>query len=59
LRWEYESNEFNELCANFGIVHQNVAPYTPQQNEIVERNNKTLKEMVNFMHVSFESPQNL
>ena len=22
---EYESNEFNELCANFGIIHQTTA----------------------------------
>ena len=24
----YESNEFSELCANFGIIHQTAAPYT-------------------------------
>ena len=44
---EYESNEFSELCANFSIVYQTTAPYTPQQNRIAERKNKTLKEMVN------------
>jgi len=27
---EYESNEFSELCANFGIIYQTTAPYTPQ-----------------------------
>ena len=27
---EYESNEFNELCAKFGIIHQTTAPHTPQ-----------------------------
>ena len=46
---EYESNKFSELCVKFGIIHQTIAPYTPQQNKIAERKNKTLKEMVNSM----------
>ena len=37
---EYESNKFCELCSNFGIIYQTTAPYTTQQNEIVERKNK-------------------
>ncbi|KAD3337350.1 hypothetical protein E3N88_32870 [Mikania micrantha] len=32
-----------------GIIHQTTAPYTPQQNGVAERKNKTLKEMVNSM----------
>ena len=56
---EYESNESSELCANFDIIDQTTAPYTPQQNEIAERKNRILKEMVNFILVSFRSPQNL
>nr|KAJ0226024.1 hypothetical protein LSAT_V11C100031100 [Lactuca sativa] len=31
------------------IIHQTIAPYTPQQNGVVERKNMTLKEMVNSM----------
>ena len=34
---------------NTGIIHQTTAPYTPQQNGVAERKNKTLKEMVNSM----------
>ena len=56
---EYESNDFSELCAKFGIIYQTTAPYTPQQNGIAERKNKTLKEMVNSMLVSCGAPQNL
>nr|KAJ0200300.1 hypothetical protein LSAT_V11C600326060 [Lactuca sativa] len=32
-----------------GIIHQTTAPYTPQQNDVAERKNRTLKEMVNSM----------
>nr|KAJ0205942.1 hypothetical protein LSAT_V11C500253930 [Lactuca sativa] len=32
-----------------GIIHQTIAPYTPQQNGVAERKNRTLKEMVNSM----------
>ena len=56
---EYESNDFSEVCAKFGIIHQPTAPYTPQQNGIVERKNITLKEMANSMLVSSGALQNL
>ncbi|GJS58187.1 zinc finger, CCHC-type containing protein [Tanacetum coccineum] len=32
-----------------GIIHETTAPYTPQQNGVVERKNRALKEMVNSM----------
>ncbi|GKA08482.1 zinc finger, CCHC-type containing protein [Tanacetum coccineum] len=32
-----------------GIIHQTMAPYTPQQNGVSERKNRALKEMVNSM----------
>jgi len=56
---EYESNEFSELYANFGIIQQTTTPYTPQQNVIIERKNIILKEMINSMLVSSGAPENL
>ena len=56
---EYELNDFSELCAKFGLIHQTTAPYTPQQNGIAEWKNRTLKEMVNSMLVSSGALQNL
>ncbi|GJY96327.1 zinc finger, CCHC-type containing protein [Tanacetum coccineum] len=32
-----------------GIIHETTAPYTPQQNDMAERKNRALKEMVNSM----------
>jgi hypothetical protein len=55
---EYES-PFGEFCSKHGIVHQTTAPYSPQQNGVAERKNRTLKEMMNAMLISFGLPQNL
>lgn len=43
---EYYDPTFFE---NVGIVHEVTAPYTPQQNGIAERKNRTLTEMINAM----------
>jgi transposase InsO family protein len=41
---EFCRNEFEELCKKCGIARQKTTPYTPQQNGVVERMNKTLME---------------
>ncbi|GJX23326.1 retrovirus-related pol polyprotein from transposon TNT 1-94 [Tanacetum coccineum] len=48
---EYVS-PFADLCAKHGIRHELTAPYSPQQNGIAKRKNRTLKEMVNAMLIS-------
>ena len=55
---EYES-PFGEFSKEHGITHQTTAPYSPQQNGIVEKKNRTLKEMMNAMLISSGLPQNL
>ncbi|GJX18978.1 retrotransposon protein, putative, ty1-copia subclass [Tanacetum coccineum] len=44
---------FAELWAKHRIRHEFTAPYSPQQNGIAERKNRTLKEMVNAMLISY------
>ena len=41
---EYDSTPLAEYCALNDLVHQIMALNTPQQNVVVERNNRTLKE---------------
>eukprot|EP00253_Pinus_taeda_P021488 PITA_21488 len=46
---EFCSNEFEEFCKNCSIARQNTTPYTPQQNGVAERMNKTLMERARSM----------
>ena len=55
---EYEA-PFGDFCSQHGIIHQTTAPYSPQQNGVVELKNRTLKEMMNALLLSFGLPQNL
>ncbi|GJU14938.1 retrotransposon protein, putative, ty1-copia subclass [Tanacetum coccineum] len=55
---EYVS-PFAELCAQHGIRHEFTAPYSPQQNGIAERKNRTLKEMVTAMVISSGMSQDM
>ncbi|GJV71998.1 zinc finger, CCHC-type containing protein [Tanacetum coccineum] len=39
---EFTSNEFTKYCKENGIARQLTAPYSPQQNGVVERRNRTV-----------------
>ena len=46
---EYVKSEFIQYCADAGIQMQHSIPYTPQQNGVAERKNRSLKEMATCM----------
>jgi hypothetical protein len=46
---EFNSNEFNDFCKQSGIKRQLTAAYTPQQNGVAERKNRTVMNMVRSM----------
>lgn len=46
---EYCNNELNDFLRSNGILHQLSAPYTPQQNGLAERMNRTLVEKARCM----------
>ena len=57
---EYFPIEFSFFCEENGIVHETSAPYTPQQNGLAERKNRsTLVDMLNSMLVNAGLPHNL
>ena len=49
---EYEFNPFNTFCEEHGIIHETTPPYSLESNGVVERKNRTLKEIMNAMLVS-------
>ena len=46
---EYKSNEFLDYCRDHGIKKQFTTSYTPQQNGVAERKNRTIMEMARSM----------
>ena len=46
---EYSSNEFKDYCNEVGIAHQFTNPYTPEQNGVSERYNRTIMEAARSM----------
>ena len=49
---EYESKPFNTFCEEHGIIHETTHSYSLESNGVVERKNRTLKEMMSVMLVS-------
>lgn len=46
---EYCNTNFEKYLSNHGIIHQTSTPYTPQQNGMAERMNRTLVERARCM----------
>ena len=56
---EFTSHEFNAFCDKNGIKRHLTAPYTPQQNGVVERRNRTLMEMTRSVLKHMNVPNEL
>lgn len=56
---EFNSNQFKDYCNKEGIKRQLTAPYTPQQNGIVERRNRTILEVTRSLLKTMNVPEYL
>ncbi|KAK1697026.1 hypothetical protein QYE76_013723 [Lolium multiflorum] len=55
---KFKNYTMQEFVDDEGIKHEFSAPYTPQQNGVVERKNRTIIEMARTMLSEFNSPHN-
>ncbi|KAK1650395.1 hypothetical protein QYE76_068200 [Lolium multiflorum] len=55
---EFKNYTMQEFVDDEGIKHEFSAPYTLQQNGVVERKNRTIIEMARTMSSEFNSPHN-
>ncbi|PWA61729.1 zinc finger, CCHC-type [Artemisia annua] len=53
---EFTSNEFTKYCKDNGIARQLIAPYSPQQNGVVERKNRTVLSTTRSMMKAMKLP---
>lgn len=56
---EFTSRNFQEFCDKNGIKRHLTAPYTPQQNGVVERRNRTMMEMTRSILKAMQVPNYL
>jgi transposase InsO family protein len=55
--YEFKNLQVEEYLEEEGIKHEFSAPYTPQQNGVVERKNKSLIDMVRTMLGEYKTPK--
>ena len=53
---EFLASSFQNVCEQARIKHQFTALYTPQQNGVVERKNRSMMEMARSLLKSMEIP---
>jgi hypothetical protein len=54
---EFKNLQVEEYLEEEGVKHEFSAPYTPQQNGVVERKNRTLLDMARMMLGEFKTPE--
>ena len=57
-RTEFKNTNIEEFLDEEGIKHEFSVPYTPQQNGVVERKNRTLMEAARAMLDEYKTPTN-
>jgi transposase InsO family protein len=55
--FEFKNLQVEEYFEEEGIKHEFSAPYTPQQNGVVERKNRTLIDMARMMLGEYKTPE--
>jgi transposase InsO family protein len=53
---EFNNSQIEGFFEEEGIKHEFSSPYTPQQNDVVERKNRTLLDMVRTMLDEYKTP---
>jgi transposase InsO family protein len=56
---EFTSTEFTAFCNDNGIHKQLTAPYSPQQNGVAERKNRTILNMVRSLLLEKQIPKKI
>lgn len=56
---EYVNKELEEYLNSEGIIFQRTVPFTPEQNGVAERKNRTLNDSVRTLLIASELPDNL
>ncbi|KAL2230647.1 UNVERIFIED_CONTAM: Retrovirus-related Pol polyprotein from transposon TNT 1-94 [Sesamum indicum] len=54
---EFYNQQFSEMCDKFGIKRHKTNPYTPQQNGVAKRMNRTVLEKVRCLLISSGLPK--
>ena len=54
-----KSITLHTFCEKHEIIHETTPPHSPESNRVVERKNRTLKDMMKAMLVSLGAPLNL
>ena len=58
-RGEFNSDEFTSFCLSHGTKRQLITPYSPQQNGVVERKNRTIMSLVRSLLKEKQLPREL
>jgi transposase InsO family protein len=54
---EFKNSQIEGFLEEEGIKHEFSSPYTPQQNGVVERKNRTLLDMARTMLDEYKTPR--